>query len=83
LKFGWTRNGIRRRSGVWLLRRVTYNKHPLYSYTLDNQAGQAKGEGVSAFGAKWYALSAKGTAIIKTSTTTTTTTGATTTNPYP
>ena len=63
---------------------VTYNKHPLYTYVLDKQAGQTKGEGISAFGAKWYALSAKGTAIIKTpTTTTTTTTGTTTTNPYP
>ena len=63
---------------------VTYNKHPLYTYLLDKQAGQTKGEGISAFGAKWYALSAKGTAIIKTSTTTTTTTtGTTPTNPYP
>jgi predicted lipoprotein with Yx(FWY)xxD motif len=59
---------------------VTYNKHPLYTYALDKQAGQTKGEGVSAFGAKWYALSAKGTAIIKRATTTT---GTTTTNPYP
>jgi predicted lipoprotein with Yx(FWY)xxD motif len=59
---------------------VTYNKHPLYRYTLDTRAGQTKGEGVSAFGAKWYALSAKGTAIVKPTTTTSTTT---TTNPYP
>jgi predicted lipoprotein with Yx(FWY)xxD motif len=62
---------------------VTYNRHPLYTYTLDKQAGQTKGEGVFAFGAKWYALSAKGTAIIKTAATTTTTSGTTTTNPYP
>jgi predicted lipoprotein with Yx(FWY)xxD motif len=37
---------------------VTHNKHPLYTYTLDRQAGQTKGEGLSAFGAKWYTLSA-------------------------
>ncbi len=64
-------------------RQVTYNKHPLYTYSLDTRAGQTKGEGVSAFGAKWYAVSAKGTAVIKAPTTTTTSTGTTTTRPYP
>jgi predicted lipoprotein with Yx(FWY)xxD motif len=64
---------------------VTYNKHPLYTYVLDKQTGQTKGEGISAFGAKWYALSAKGVAIVKaaTTTTTTTTTTTSTTTPYP
>jgi predicted lipoprotein with Yx(FWY)xxD motif len=59
---------------------VTYNKHPLYAYSLDTKAGQTKGEGVFAFGAKWYAVSAKGTAVVKTTTTTTT---GTTTCAYP
>jgi predicted lipoprotein with Yx(FWY)xxD motif len=63
-------------------RQVTYNRHPLYTYALDKRAGQTKGEGNSAFGAKWYAVSARGTAVVKASTTTTTT-GTTTTNPYP
>ena len=58
---------------------VTYNKHPLYAYILDKKAGQTKGEGVLAFGAKWYAVSARGRAVVKppTTTTTTTTTGTT------
>jgi predicted lipoprotein with Yx(FWY)xxD motif len=65
-------------------RQVTYNKHPLYTFSLDTRAGQTKGEGNSAFGARWYAVSARGTAVVKASTTTTTTTtGVTTTNPYP
>ena len=68
-------------------RQVTYNRHPLYTFVLDKLAGQTKGEGNSAFGAKWYAVSARGTAVAKasttTSTSTTTTTGTTTTNPYP
>ena len=66
-------------------RQVTYNRHPLYTFALDKLAGQTKGEGNFAFGAKWYAVSARGTAVVKTSTTTTTTTVGTTTdtNPYP
>jgi predicted lipoprotein with Yx(FWY)xxD motif len=61
---------------------VTYNKHPLYAYTLDKRAGQTMGEERLAFGAKWYAVSARGTAVVKASTTTTTTT-TTTTCAYP
>ena len=65
---------------------VTYNKHPLYTFALDKQAGQTNGEGSLAFGARWYALSSKGTAIVKAGTTTTATTTAantTTTCAYP
>ena len=62
-------------------RQVTYNKHPLYTYVLDKRAGQTKGEGTSAFGARWYAVSARGRAVVKASTTTSTTT--TNTTPYP
>ena len=54
---------------------VTYNKHPLYAYSLDKQAAQTKGEGALAFGAKWYAVSASGTAVVKAPTPTTSTTG--------
>jgi predicted lipoprotein with Yx(FWY)xxD motif len=53
-------------------RQVTYNKHPLYTYTLDKKAGQTKGEGVLAFGAKWYGVSAKGRAVVTPPTPTTT-----------
>jgi predicted lipoprotein with Yx(FWY)xxD motif len=62
---------------------VTYNRHPLYAYALDKQAGQTKGEGSLAFGAHWYVLSARGTAIVKAPAPMPTTTGTTTTNPYP
>src|SRR5712691_3275611 len=51
---------------------VTYNKHPLYSFALDKQAGQTKGEGSFAFGAKWYVVSARGAAILAASTASTT-----------
>jgi len=64
--------GTTRRSNGSL--QVTYNKHPLYTFALDKQAGQTNGEGNFAFGAKWYAVSVKGTAVVKAPTTTTTTT---------
>jgi predicted lipoprotein with Yx(FWY)xxD motif len=73
--------GTTRRSNGSL--QVTYNKHPLYTYTLDKKAGQTHGEGVLAFGANWYAVSAKGNAVVMPppggTTTTTTTTYSTTT----
>jgi predicted lipoprotein with Yx(FWY)xxD motif len=63
---------------------VTYKKHPLYSFALDKKAGQTNGEGQVAFGGKWYAVSAKGTAVVKApSPTPTTTTTPTNPNPYP
>jgi predicted lipoprotein with Yx(FWY)xxD motif len=66
--------GMSRRSNG--TRQLTYNKHPLYTYKLDTRAGKTNGEGVNAFGAKWYALSRSGIAVKPT--TTTTTTGTTT-----
>jgi len=69
----------RRSSGS---RQVTYNKHPLYTYSLDKKAGQTKGEGILAFDAKWYAVSAKGSAVVK-APSTTTTAGTTTSCLYP
>ena len=62
---------------------VTYAGHPLYFFSEDSKAGQTKGEGFSAFGAKWYVLSAAGAKIVKPAAsaggTTTTPTGTTTT----
>jgi predicted lipoprotein with Yx(FWY)xxD motif len=55
--------GTTRRSNGRL--QVTYNKHPLYTYTGDKKAGQTRGEGLLAFGAKWYAVSAQGRAVVK------------------
>src|SRR5712691_8337948 len=57
--------GTTRRSNGSL--QLTYNKHPLYSFVLDRKAGQTNGEGNLAFGAEWYAVSAKGTAVVKAS----------------
>jgi predicted lipoprotein with Yx(FWY)xxD motif len=58
---------------------VTYNRHPLYTYALDKLAGQTRGEGSLNFGARWWAVSARGTAVVKPPTTTTTTSTDTTT----
>jgi predicted lipoprotein with Yx(FWY)xxD motif len=44
---------------------VTYGGHPLYTYALDKQAGQTNGQGSNGFGARWWAVSARGTAIVK------------------
>ena len=39
---------------------VTYNGHPLYLYQGDTQAGDTTGEGSTAFGGGWYAVSPAG-----------------------
>jgi predicted lipoprotein with Yx(FWY)xxD motif len=44
-------------------RQVVYNGHPLYRYEPDTAAGQTRGQGVSAFGARWYVVSTAGRAI--------------------
>ena len=62
---------------------VTYKKHPLYGFALDKKAGQTNGEGNVAFGGKWHAVSAKGTAVVKAPSPSTTTTTTTTPYPYP
>jgi len=43
--------GTTRRSNGRL--QVTYDRHPLYAFALDKQAGQVKGQGSTAFGARW------------------------------
>jgi predicted lipoprotein with Yx(FWY)xxD motif len=44
---------------------VTYNHHPLYTFVKDAKKGQTKGEGLSAFGARWYAVSPTGAKVVK------------------
>jgi predicted lipoprotein with Yx(FWY)xxD motif len=48
---------------------VTYNHHPLYTFTKDTKAGQTNGEGVNAFGAQWFVVSPAGGKIEKPSNT--------------
>jgi predicted lipoprotein with Yx(FWY)xxD motif len=44
---------------------VTYKRHPLYTFVKDTKKGQTNGEELSAFGAKWYAVSPAGARILK------------------
>ena len=41
-------------------RQVTYNGHPLYLFIKDKKPGQTTGQGATAFGAAWFALTASG-----------------------
>ena len=45
---------------------VTYNGHPLYTFSGDKAPGQTTGQGSQAFGAEWYALSAAGNTVERT-----------------
>jgi predicted lipoprotein with Yx(FWY)xxD motif len=42
---------------------VTYNGHPLYRFMKDQHPGETNGQGVSAFGASWFAVNAAGTQV--------------------
>jgi len=44
---------------------VTYNRHPVYTFIKDTKKGQTNGEGLTAFGATWDALSATGAKVEK------------------
>jgi predicted lipoprotein with Yx(FWY)xxD motif len=51
---------ITRSSGV---RQATYNGHPLYTFVKDHKPGDVNGQGVTAFGAGWFAVSPAGNEI--------------------
>jgi predicted lipoprotein with Yx(FWY)xxD motif len=44
-------------------RQVTYAGQPLYTFVGDKTAGQTSGEGLTNFGAEWYALAASGRSV--------------------
>lgn len=46
---------------------VTYNGRPLYHFIEDTKAGDTNGQGVNAFGAKWYVMDPAGKKITKNS----------------
>jgi predicted lipoprotein with Yx(FWY)xxD motif len=41
-------------------RQLTYNGHPLYLFKGDKSPGDTNGQGLTAFGGSWYALSSAG-----------------------
>jgi predicted lipoprotein with Yx(FWY)xxD motif len=45
---------------------VTYSGHPLYLFSGDATAGDTNGEGASAFGGLWYAVSPAGNKVVAT-----------------
>ena len=42
---------------------VTYNGHPLYTYTGDQNPGDTNGQGLTAFGGGWFALAPAGVPV--------------------
>lgn len=42
---------------------LAYHGHPLYYFTADTAAGTAHGQGVKAFGSKWYVVNASGSEV--------------------
>ena len=52
----------RRRDGS---RQVTYNGHPLYGFAQDTKPGDTNGEGLTAFGARWWAVSSAGAQVTR------------------
>ncbi len=49
------------------VKQVTYNGHPLYRYSVDQNPGDTKGQGLNQFGALWWLVSPNGSAITSTS----------------
>jgi predicted lipoprotein with Yx(FWY)xxD motif len=58
------------------IRQVLYAGHPLYTFVGDKRAGQTSGEGMTNFGAEWYALAASGQKVDKSDGTSSSTSGS-------
>jgi len=50
----------KRKDGRW---QVTYNHHPLYTFSGDTAKGQTSGEGLTDFGGEWDAISPAGAKV--------------------
>jgi predicted lipoprotein with Yx(FWY)xxD motif len=68
--------GVKALSTTGATHQVTATGLPLYRFSLDTQAKQAKGEGVNAFGGTWHVVTLKKTTTKDTPTTNTPTTNA-------
>jgi predicted lipoprotein with Yx(FWY)xxD motif len=44
-------------------KQVTYNHHPLYTYTRDRKSTTTAGEGANQFGGRWYVVNTKGAEV--------------------
>jgi predicted lipoprotein with Yx(FWY)xxD motif len=42
---------------------VVYNRHPLYRFVADSKPGDTNGQGLTAFGARWFVVSPAGSQI--------------------
>jgi predicted lipoprotein with Yx(FWY)xxD motif len=56
---------VRRAGGA---RQVDYAGHPLYRFALDTGPGKTSGQGIEAFGGRWYVVATSGRVITTTST---------------
>jgi hypothetical protein len=43
---------------------ATYNGDPLYSFVMDTKSGDTNGEGLTAFGGTWFAVSPAGNSVL-------------------
>ncbi|MHB8189475.1 MAG: COG4315 family predicted lipoprotein [Ferrimicrobium sp.] len=53
-------------------KQITYDGHPLYTFTSDTTPGMITGEGIDAFGGHWYVMSPAGKVITETGSSSTT-----------
>jgi hypothetical protein len=63
LILGATPSGIGRTARPDGLSKLTYNGHPLYTFMNDKKPGDTNGEGISAFGGSWFAVSPAGVKV--------------------
>jgi len=60
---GGVRAGLLGTTGSGSAEQVTYNGHPLYTYSGDTKRGDINSQNLELFGAKWYVVSVAGTPI--------------------